>query len=181
MELLVVWYHIFCEINVAHKELIKHCNDRMFYIFLWFTFFFSSFFLQCAIDPPSSTSHGTQLSWEWLDASSCSSWSRPPWRLLPSGSLSSSCSSSSSGVRRTSGATSAKLSSSTRYAYHNYCISLCINCPTAVIQVKQSNLKCRVWPLLPYSNRVGLDKKLSNNRTGYQLIWENDPCPMRHW
>ena len=29
--------------------------------------------------------------------------------------------------------------------------------------VKQSNSKCRVWPLLPYSNRVGLDKKLSNN------------------
>ena len=34
---------------------------------------------------------------------------------------------------------------------------------TAVIQVKQSNSNCRVWPLLPYSNRVGLDKKLSNN------------------
>ena len=34
---------------------------------------------------------------------------------------------------------------------------------TAVIQVKQSNSKCRVWPLLPYSNLVGLDKKLSNN------------------
>ena len=32
-----------------------------------------------------------------------------------------------------------------------------------MIQVKQSNSKCRVWPLLPYSNRVGLDKKLSNN------------------
>ena len=26
---------------------------------------------------------------------------------------------------------------------------------TAVIQVKQSNSKCRVWPLLLYSNRVG--------------------------
>ena len=33
----------------------------------------------------------------------------------------------------------------------------------AVIQVKQSNSKCRVWPLLPYSNRVRLDKKWSNN------------------
>ena len=32
-----------------------------------------------------------------------------------------------------------------------------------MIQVKQSNSKCWVWPLLPYSNRVGLDKKLSNN------------------
>ena len=32
-----------------------------------------------------------------------------------------------------------------------------------MIQVKQSNSKCRVWPLLPYSNRVGLDKKLSND------------------
>ena len=34
---------------------------------------------------------------------------------------------------------------------------------TAGSQVKQTNSKCRVWPLLPYSNRVGLDKKLSNN------------------
>ena len=33
----------------------------------------------------------------------------------------------------------------------------------AVIQVKQSNPKCRVWSLFPYSSRVGLDKKLSNN------------------
>ena len=32
-----------------------------------------------------------------------------------------------------------------------------------MIQVKQSNSKCRVWQLLLYSNRVGLDKKLSNN------------------
>ena len=32
-----------------------------------------------------------------------------------------------------------------------------------MIQVKQSNSKCRVWPLLPYSNRVGLDKKWSSN------------------
>ena len=34
---------------------------------------------------------------------------------------------------------------------------------SAVIQVKQSNPKCQVCSLLPYSNQVGLDKKLSNN------------------
>ena len=34
---------------------------------------------------------------------------------------------------------------------------------SAVIQIKQSNPKCQVWPLLPCSNRVGLDKKLSNS------------------